>query len=70
MEEDDGRKEEIITSTDDSVYVIRDTLKNIVQNAIEDEKKQADAGSKEGIKSAYAEGMNRGCEMPGTSLLS
>ncbi len=63
MEEDEGRKEEIITSLADSVT--RDMLKNIVSNSLEEQKKQADASSKEAIKSAYTEGIKKGCEIQG-----
>ncbi len=37
-------------------------LKNIVLNTLEEQKKQANANSKEAIKSAYTEGMKKGCE--------
>ncbi len=70
MDEDEGRKEEIITSLEDSISVTRDMLKNIVSNALEEQKKQADASSKEAIKSAYNEGIKKGCEIQGKSLLS
>ncbi len=45
-------------------------LKNIVSNALEEQKKQADASTKEAIKSSYNEGMKKGCEMQGKPLLS
>ncbi len=52
MEGDEGRKKEIITSTEDSICTTKDMLTNIIQLAFEDQKKLADAGSKEAIKSA------------------
>ncbi len=70
VKEDEGRKEEIITSADDSICAIRDMLISIVHNALGDQTKQADAGSKEAIKSAYVEGMKKGYEIQGKPLLS
>ncbi len=69
VEEDEGKKEEIITSSEDSICVTRDMLKNIVANTLEEQKKQSEAGSKD-AKSAYAEGMIRGCEIESKPLLS
>ncbi len=70
VEEDERRKEEIITSTEDSICVTRDMLKTIVHNVLEDQKKRANAGSKEVIKSAYAEGIKKGYKIEGNPLLS
>ncbi len=57
-------------SSEDSICVTRDLLKNIVSNTLEEQKKQAEAGSKDAIKSAYAEGIKRGCEIQSKPLLS
>ncbi len=70
MEEDEGRKEEIITSSEDNICVTRDMLKNIVSNTLEEQKKQSEAGSKETIKSLYSEGMKKGFEIQRKPLLS
>ncbi len=70
VEEDEGRKEEIITSSEDSICVTRDILKNIVSNTLEEQKKQADANSQEAITSSYTEGIKKYCEIQGKPLLS
>lgn len=48
----------------------RDELKNIDQHALEDEKKQADDGSKVVIQFAYVDEMKKGYEIQGKSLLN
>ncbi len=68
VEEDKGRKEEIITLSEESISLTRDMLKNIVSNALEEQKKQADANSKEAIKSACTEGIMKSCEIQGKPL--
>ncbi len=52
VEKVERRGEKIIAPAEDSISLTRDMLKNIVVNALEEQKKQADANSKEVIKSA------------------
>ncbi len=70
MEEVEGREEKVITPVEDSISMTGDMLKNIVANALEEQKKLADANSKEAIKTAYTEGMKKGCELQVKRLLS